>query len=324
MQCKIPPHSGTKFKAESAGSKPGRITKRFNASTLQRFNIGASAILLTLSLFSISSALGNDITLQDNELSASFDSDSGALTRFEFNNPHWLVERRPELGVSFRLFAPLPTRRYNPVFGQKQHAAAVRKVSDNEITIQWNNLVSENGGVLPMSFAADITLTNGVLTFASTLKNDSDLTVETIDYPYFGDFNPPSRDASLTTYTMVKGQLKPDELYPHFHNEKGYWGVTWPTKMLEPQRGRFCDITAPDMTLHVDAAADYRVQYVFEQHPGVISGVTTLVPQEDEISGIPVHLEFRVCHFVFAHPHSTASLAPVLVSCNSGQMRDGQ
>jgi hypothetical protein len=261
-------------------------------------------------------AFGGDVTLEDNSLLVSFDSDSGALTRFEDKSAHWVVERRPELGASFRLFVPLPTRRYNPVFGQKQHVAEIRKISDNEISIRWENLVSENGGVLPMSFTADITLTNGMLTFAAMLKNDSDLTVETIEYPCFGDLNPPSRDSSLAAYTMKSGHLQPDELYPHFRNEKGYWGVTWPTKMLEPQNSHYCLIQSPDGGLHVGTPvrASYRVQYVFEQHPGVISGVTALVPPEDEISGITVHLEFRVCHFVFAGPHSAKTLAPVTVT----------
>jgi hypothetical protein len=301
------------------------MLKRFNATLYRRWYCHGFHVIL-LAIIAISRPLyGSDITLQDDALSVSFDSDSGALTRFENKSPYWVVERRPEFGVSFRLFAPLPTRRYNPVLGQKQHAAEVKKVSENEVRIQWNNLVSENGGVLPMSMAADITLTGRKLTFAATLKNDSDLTVETIDYPYFGDFNPPSRDSSLTAYTMVKGNLQPDELYPHFRNEKGYWGVTWPTKMLEPQKSHFCSIATPaDMVLKAEASADYRVQYVFEQHPGVISGVTSLVPPEDEISGIPVHLEFRVCHFVFAHPHSTTTLAPVLLTCGPGKVQDGQ
>ncbi|HEV2330435.1 MAG TPA: hypothetical protein VGY56_16760 [Verrucomicrobiae bacterium] len=293
---------------------------RLHAEGPNRFNA-----IFVLAIMAVSCPLyGSDITLQDNALSISFDSDSGALTRFENKNPHWVIERRPEFGVSFRLYAPLPTRRYNPVFGQKQHVADIKKVSDNEICMRWDNLVSENGGVLPMSFAADVTLTNGVLTFGSTLKNDSDLTVETVEYPYFGDLNPPSGDSSLTAYTMTKGALKPDELYPHFHNEKGYWGVTWPTKMLEPQNSHFCAIQAPDMRLNIAAEADYRVQYIFEQHPGVISGVTALVPPEDEISGIPVHLEFRVCHFVFAGPHSTTTLAPVILKRYQGDWHAGQ
>jgi hypothetical protein len=276
---------------------------------------GLIARLLVLIFLTVSARLhAADVTLEDNSLRVAFDSDSGALVRLEDKTTHWVVERRPELGVSFRLFAPLPARRYNPVFGQKQHAAEVKKVSDNEVELQWTNLMSENGGALPMALTADVTLTNGVLTFAATLKNDSALTVETIDYPYFGDLNPLSRNTSLAVYTK-NGKPQPDELYPHFRNEKGYWGVNWPTKMLEPQGRNFCLIQSSGAGLYVGMAHSpaYRVQYIFEQHPGVVSEMTSLVPPEDEFSGWPVYLNFSVCHFVFAKPNSTTALDPVVL-----------
>jgi hypothetical protein len=269
--------------------------------------------------------LAGEVTLEDHSLRVTFDSDSGALTRLENKTTHWVIERRPELGVSFRLYAPLPNRRYNPVFGAKQHAAKVEKISDHEVRLQWKDLVSENGGVLPMVFTSDVVLTNGALIFNATLENNSSLPVETIEYPYFGDLNPPSRDSSLEARTMQMGSLQPDELYPHFRNEKGYWGVNYPTKMLEPQRSHFCLIQSPDDGLYVgtERTPPYRVQYIFEEHPGLVSGVTSLVPQGDEISGIPVHLEFRVCHFVFAHPNSTVKLSPVVVRTYTGDFRTG-
>ena len=144
-------------------------------------------------------ALAGEVTLEDHSLLVTFDGDSGALTRLEDKASHWTIERRPELGISFRLFAPLPNRRYNPVLGQKQHAASVEKLSDHVVRLQWKNPVSENGGVLPMTFTATVTLTNGTLTFDGTLTNDSPLTVETIDYPYFGDFNPPTTKTRMWT-----------------------------------------------------------------------------------------------------------------------------
>jgi hypothetical protein len=268
---------------------------------------------------------GDEVSLEDSQILVSFDSSSGALIRMEDKSSNWLLERRPELGVSFRLFAPLPNRRYNPVLGEKQQATEVKKLSDHEIELQWTNLVSENGGVLPIALTAEVTLTNDVLTFSATLENNSSLTVETIDYPYFGDFNPPSRDSGLAAYARKLGQFQPDELYPHFRNEKGYWGVNWPTKMLEPQNSHFCLVQSADEGLYVGTKnpADYRVQYVFEQHPGLVSGMTSLVPPEDEFSGWPVFLQFRVCHFIFAKPDSTSALSPVNLRCYQGDWRAG-
>ena len=70
-------------------------------------------------------------------------------------------------------------------------------------------------------------------------------------------------------------------------------------------------------------AAAYRLQYTFEQHPGVISSVNNLVPQTDEFSGFPVHLEFRLCHFIFAHPNSKTALVPIVLRCYKGGWHEG-
>ncbi|HEX3717244.1 MAG TPA: hypothetical protein VH595_04685 [Verrucomicrobiae bacterium] len=291
-----------------------------------------SVVFFSLGLLIFSAGLcfaNGEIILEDNSLLAAFDADSGALARMECKREHWVIERRPELGVSFRLFAPLPERRYNPVLGQKQRAVEVKKISENEVAFQWKNLISENGGALPITFTAHVTLTNGVMTFNATLENDSPLTVETIDYPYFGDLNPPSRDSSLQAKTLRNnkiGAIDSDELYPHFRNEIGYWGVSWPTKTLEARQSPVCLLQAPDEGMCVqvgDSNAPYRLQYTFEQHPGVISSVNSLVPRGDKISGHTVHLEFRLCHFVFAPPHSTTNLAPVVLRCYEGGMREG-
>lgn len=277
------------------------------------------AALCILAAPAESSASAREVKLEDNALLVAFDSHSGALTRLVDKADHWTIERRPELGVSFRLFAPLPDRRYNPVLGQKQHAAEVKRLSDHEVRLQWENLVSENGGVLPMTLTATVGLTNGVLTFNATLENDSPSTVETIDYPYLGDVNPPARDSSLQIYLTHGGNRQSDELYPHFRNEKGYWGDFWPLKTREARENPYCLIQSPNAGLYAGVSLlSYRLQYTFEQHPGVISSINNLVPEEDNIAGTPVHLEFRTCHFVFTGPHSTVNLAPVVLRCYQG------
>ena len=126
-----------------------------------------------------------EVVLQDSEFLAAFDPASGALTRITHNPTNWTVERRPALGVSFRMLVPLPNRRANFVLGQKQKAASVEKISDNQIRLQWIDLISDHGGVLPIAFTATVTLKNGKLTFDGTLENKSSYPVETIDYPYF-------------------------------------------------------------------------------------------------------------------------------------------
>lgn len=265
-----------------------------------------------------------EVVLEDSEFLVAFDSSSGALTRLETKSSHWLMERRPELGASFRMLVPLPDRRDNFVLGLKQKAAAVSKVAQNQVELRWENLMSEHGGTLPITLIARVTLRQGALTFNATVENQSQLMVETIDYPYFGDFNPPTRSTQMQVHTMWYGNLGSDEIYPNFGNEKGYWGVDYPTKTFGSNRSLFCLIQAPREGLYVemsDATLPYYLEYTFEQHPGVLYGST--VPESDDFSGFPVHLEFRTCHFIFAHAHSVVKLAPVVMRRYQGDWHAG-
>ena len=144
-----------------------------------------------------------ELTLQDSRVSVTFDTTSGALTKLEHKSLHWMIERRPELGISFRLHAPLPQDRYNFVLGQKQHTSSVKKIAENKLAIEWKNLVSERGGVLPITFEATVTLENGSLTFEASLQNGSPLSIETVEYPYFGDLNPPARDSRMQLLSFL-------------------------------------------------------------------------------------------------------------------------
>jgi Domain of unknown function (DUF6259) len=269
-------------------------------------------------------AIAGEVVLQDSDLLVAFDRVSGALTRMEQKQTHWMIERRPALGASFRLLVPLPHRRANFVLGQKQRAAGIEKISDNQIRIEWKNLASEHGGALPITFTATVTLKNGVLTFDGVLDNQSDLPVETIDYPYFGDLSAPTRDTPMSVRTMWYGNLGSDDIYPDFRNEKGYWGVDFPTKTFGSHHSLFCLIQAPHEGLYIemsDPTLPYYLEYTFEQHPGVLHG--SAVPETDEFSGWPVHLQFRTCHFIFAHPKSAMKLAPVAIRCYQGDWHAG-
>jgi hypothetical protein len=285
-----------------------------------------SALAGNADLSAEQSALAGEVVLEDKALLVAFDGKSGALTRLERKATHWMIQRRPELGVSFRLHAPLPERRDNFVFGQKQHAITVEKLSDQQVRLRWKDLVSEHGGVLPMTLTAIVTLENGALTFEATLINDSSLVVETLDYPYLSDLNPPTPETPMQSEHMWYGNLVSNELYPRFVNAKGYWGVDYPTKTIDSKQSLFCLIQVPDQGLYVemhDSTVRYLLQYTFEQHPGTVDSVNNLVPLEGEIPSLPIHLDFRTCHFLFAHPKSTVKLAPVVMRTYSGDWHAG-
>lgn len=267
-----------------------------------------------------------EVVLEDRELLVAFDRQSGALTRMTKKSNGWTVVRRPELGASFRLLVPLPQRRANFVLGQQQMAQHVEKVAANKIEIVWKNLASEHGGVLPITLTATVTLDHGALRFDLEVENGSELTVETVDYPCLGDLHAPSPQESMSAEHMWYGNLSGEEIYPHFANAKGYWGDRFPTKTIESKQSLLCLIQAARQGLYVgmqDATQPYLLEFTFEQHPGVVQSLNNLVPQAEQVAGLPVHLEFRTCHFVFVRPQASKSLAPIVVEGYDGDWHAG-
>lgn len=271
-------------------------------------------------------AVAGEVVLEDDDLLVAFDRSTGALIRMDCKSTHWPIERRPALGASFRLLAPMPDRRDNFILGGKQRAQSVEKISNNQVQMQWSNLLSEHGGVLPITFTATVTLKEGELTFNGVLDNRSSLPVETIDYPCFGDLNAPTPDTQVRAEHMWTGALGGEEIYPGFANSLGYWGVRYPTKTINTNQSQFCLIQSPQQGIYVgvhDPAIRYLAQFTFEQRPGTIDWNANAVPRQEEISGIPVHLEFRICHFVFNHPHTQVNLAPVVMHPYAGDWHTG-
>jgi hypothetical protein len=283
----------------------------------------AALAMAEMSAAQLADVIG-EIVLQDDDFLVAFDPASGALTRMLHKPTNWLVERRPALGVSFRMLVRLPGYRANFILGQKQRAASVKKISDNQVLLVWEKPNSEHGGTLAITFTATVTLKDGKLTFDSSVENRSAHPIETIDYPYFGDLNPPTVDSSLAARTFWYGNLDSDELFPNFNNRKADRGVNFPTKTFGTNRSLFCLIQAPNQGLYCemsDPTLPYHVEYTFEQHPGVAHG--SVVPKTDELSGWPVHLEFRTCHFVFAHPGEKKKLAPIVMRGYKGDWHAG-
>jgi hypothetical protein len=236
-----------------------------------------------------------EVTLQDKSWIAAFDTGSGALTRLENKSLHWAIEQRSELGASFRLNAPLADHRDNFVLGKKQRAVEVKKLSAHQLRLQWKNLISERGGILPMTLTAVATLKDGALTFDATMENDSPLMVSTIDFPCLGDLNPPLPHAQMWSEHMWYGDLKA--------------GAISPSGTVESKQSLFCLIQSTNAGLYVDmhdATQPYLLQFNFDQHRG--AGNTG---------------EFRATHFAYVQPHSTVKLAPVVFRGYAGDWHAG-
>jgi hypothetical protein len=256
--------------------------------------------LLTIAAVAPSSVIAGEVILQDDQLLVAFDSTSGALTKLENKSTHWIVEHRPELGASFQLKMLRPDRSSLLVQGGKQCSAKIEKISAHEIRLQWQDLVDEQGDTLPLTLTARVTLTNSMLTFAATLKNESALMVESVDYPCLGDLNEPANGSPLVAKHMWYGDLKSAPITP--------------AHIVESKQSLFCLIQSTNEGLSVemqDATQPYLLRFAFNRRGS---------PQN---VNDPLRKEFRATHVAYVHPHSTVSLAPVVMQSYRGDWHAG-
>jgi len=106
--------------------------------------------------------------------------------------------------------------------------------------------------VLAIRFLETVTLVAGELTFEAEIQNNSKLTIETIDYPYFGDLSSPSANKITLSEHMWYGNLSGSELYPRFGHEKAYWGVDFATQTVESKQFQFCTIQAATQGMYME------------------------------------------------------------------------
>ncbi len=262
--------------------------------------IFALPALCALTVFTSPLVFAGEVVLQDGQLLATFDSDSGALTRLVNKSTGWVVERRPELAQAFRLNAVSANYRNQFVSRPAQHAAVVEKISEREVRLQWKNPVGENGNSLPVTLTADVTLSHGTLTFAATLENNSPLMMETLDYPCLGDLNRAPDGAPLLARHLWYGDLPSDEI------------LRSPT--ILSRQSLFCLIQSPTEGLYVEMAdptQPYLLKFVFARRGAQRS------------AGIPAGEEFRVAHVACVPPHTTRRLAPVVLEFYRGDWHAG-
>jgi hypothetical protein len=109
---------------------------------------------------------GKTISLEDDEVRVTFDGVSGALLGLTNKKTGWNVEGAPELGKSFRIFAPTAERSYNPVLGARNKLALITKSSDgHSLTMVWHSLEGEYRGTLDITLTGTVTLDGPDLDF---------------------------------------------------------------------------------------------------------------------------------------------------------------
>ena len=147
------------------------------------------------------------ITLENNTLRLEFARETGALVGFTVKDSAWEVLNRHHLGLSFQLLIPLPGRRNNPVYGEKQKVSSVDAAADGRsVAFTWDSVTSAYGGEHQIKLVMKVTLSSKQAVFRFRLTTSRNMSLRLCTAPILAMFNrrPALKHLRLSTMVMPK------------------------------------------------------------------------------------------------------------------------
>lgn len=252
-----------------------------------------------------------------------------ALIRMEALETGWVIHRREELGLSFRMLVPINEElRNNLVYGEKQKLSEVQK-EQNQVTFIWRNLYSERAGWLDITVTTTVRAEGPQAVWYTKVENHSPYPVEDLQSPCIGDLTRPQAAKWFRSFFYNYGTAEQASLWPCFDNQRGTHGVDVPTQYVGAPvcapMGPFYLLRDKDQGLYVGIKSNSceMVAYTCELHPGYDSSIDSRVPDMDTISGKPVYTFFSSVHMCYIQPGEVRDLTPVALEAYQGDWQKG-
>lgn len=266
------------------------------------------------------------LTLENDHIRVVFDSKNGALLKMTDKNSGWEIMQREILAQSFELLLPFEgvqmtdaDHRYNVIKGLGQRDPVIEK-KGNKITFTWNGMKSGNmDKPVDITFNGEVELTDKGLEFSGNIINRSEYPVEYISWPCIGEVTIPDKTQPL--YHNTRNDTK--ELFPHFFNQHGYWGVDYPTSTYVLPEKSYVQVNDRErgFMIYNHKAPKYMTIASFELIPGYEArGVN---PYANEIDGEMVRIQFKANHILYNRPGDTSTLDPIRLITYKGDWTKG-
>jgi hypothetical protein len=273
----------------------------------------------------------DDVVLENEALRLRFARQTGSLIEVVARQTGWRVLDRPELGLSFRLLVPLPGRRNNPVYGERQAPPTLTVGADGQsLTLVWQGVESLYGGHHDVTVTEEVRLAGRRAIVAVGIENRSPYPVENVYAPYLGDVRPPSRSDAFAAFTYDYATAQEWPLAPTYQNQFGYYGDDFPTQFGHPPAGGAP--TAPFVLLRnatqglyvgVDTASAELVVWHTELRPGYRDALDSTAPEGPTIGDKEVCIRFAAVHLPFLQPGERRDLTPIVIEPYQGGWQQG-
>ena len=262
------------------------------------------------------------LLLENEVLKAEFDAKNGSLVHFVNKQTGWEIVNRASLGQSFELLMPLTDKdlRFNVVKGINQRNPVIEQLPD-KITFTWAGMRSElMNAEENVIFKGEVALTPTGLEFGGEITNHGKYPVEYVSWPFLGEVTVPDKGQPL--YHSTRSDTR--ELFPHFFNEHGYWGVDYPTSTYPLPDRSYVLVNNREQGFIVYGKESFPNNLLitsFELIPGF--EISNTNPADDMMDGQPVRIQLKANQIIYNKPGEKTKLNPVKISLYKGSWNTG-
>ena len=176
--------------------------------------------------------MGN-ITLNAKSLNLTFSDVNGALVGMEASASGWVIHRREELGLSWRLLVPVNDElRDNPVYGEKQRLTSWER-TENGLRFFWDGVESERAGRLEIKLTVEVRVEGEQAVWYTRVENGSAYVVESVYSPYVGDLTHPEGCDWFNGFIYSYSSAREWDIWPTFATHEGDHSTDFPTKFSQ-------------------------------------------------------------------------------------------
>ena len=273
----------------------------------------------------------NNYILDTGNLRLEFAPDNGALVSMVALQTGWHIERRPELGLSWRLLVPISGElRDNPVYGEKQKLSSVTQLDDG-LRFVWEKIISERAGQLDVTVTVTVRNEGGQAVWHTDIDNRCPYQVECVYSPYLGDLTHPEGSGYFKVFHYKYAAAEEWNVWPVFDTHFGYYGTDYPTQFGQDSLSLATPAT-PFVLLHNECQGLYvgskadegeMVAWHLEHRPGWGFSIAHRVSEKDEIAGKTVHTLFAPVHMCYIMPGERRQLTPIAFQAYQGGWHQG-
>ncbi len=270
------------------------------------------------------------MVLENDFIKMEINKTTGAIEGVYNKQTKWQVIRQPDLAIGLQLLIPLPDQRNHNAKSEDQILSRIEKINNQECKLFWDKVEGERVKDLDIKVASTIKLEGSAITFDLKVENNSDYRIDEISYPCFGGVRPPVGTKTFRTRTInMCGGFQNTGMLSPFPQARGYWGDFYPSFL-----NNFPDVTCvmPFELIEVDDqgiyfgshdSANNNIYFLHEFKPGFVDSKQNIIPETDEISGIPAGYVFSMIRTPFLMPGEKITFIPVEFQMYTGGWHEG-